>query len=172
MKNGTIISVILLLMMSTLVKSQQTKGGTNLLMMRGEKYPAGETILVASIDSLLKIDRTASTVSITLVGNIAEKKIHVSCETPVLVGTKKIKLDKDGDLPLNQKLTIEVFGKNPALDKDTYEIQDESDEAIVNIMRIDDVKLEVEGTFSVKYFDSATDTKKLSATCHFLIPLK
>ncbi len=159
-------------MISFFVKSQETKGGTNLLLMRGEKYKNGETVLVASIDSLLKIDRTASTVSFTLEGNISKKKIRVSCETSVLEGTKKIKLDKDGDLPLNRKLTIEVYGENPALDKDIYEIQDEFDEAIINIMRIDQIKLEFEGTFSVKYFDSATDTKKLSATCHFLLPLK
>lgn len=159
-------------MMIAFVKGQETKGGTNLLMMRGEKYKIGETVLVTSVDSLLKVDNGSSVVSITLIGNIKEQKIRVSCETTVLIGTKKIKLDKDGDLPLNQKLTIEVFGKNPALDKDTYEIQDENDEAVINIMRIDDVKKEVEGTFSVKYFDSATDTKKLSATCHFLIPLR
>ena len=84
-------------------------------------------------------------------------------------GTKKIKVDKDGDPASHQKLTIEIFGSNPAVDKDTYEIQGESDEAIITIQRYDEAKGELVGNFSVKYIDSTTGLKKLGASCRFFV---
>jgi hypothetical protein len=46
-------------------------------------------------------------------------------------------------------------------------VQDEADEGVVTILHNDESKLE--GTISVKYFDSATAVKRLSASCHFLL---
>jgi hypothetical protein len=171
MKQLKAILFIFILLISAAGFSQETKGGTNLLMMRGEKYKEGVSVVLTCAKECYKIDKEKSVLSVSMVGMLGEKNVRMSFEVPVLSDTQKIKLDKDGDLGNNQKMTIEIYGSNPAVDKDSYEIQDESDDASVVIMRIDEDKKEIEGTFSVKYFDSATDIKKLSATCHFLISM-
>lgn len=163
-------SLLLLFMICTAATlAQETKGGTNLLMMRGEKYKEGVTIVLSCTNDCCTIDNEKKVITMTMDGKLGEKNVRVSLEVPIVTGTQKIKLDKDGDLGNNQKMTIEIFGSNPAVDKDVYEIQDEKDDAVVAIMNADETTKKLEGTFSAKYYDSATDIKKLSATCHFLI---
>ncbi len=167
--NFTIRLTILLLFVGFESNAQTTKGDFNVLMMRGENFKEGVMVDLTCTSNCLIVDKEAGTISFSLSGKLGERNVHVTGETPMLKGTKKIKIDKDGDLGPHQKLTIEVFGKNPAVDKDSYEVQEVSDEAIINIMRYDELKGEVEGTFSSKYFDDVLGIKKLSATCHFLV---
>jgi hypothetical protein len=169
MKQRLTSFLLLLLLCASAVSAQETKGGTNLLMIRGEKYKEGATIVLTCTNECCTIDNEKKVITMTMDGKLGEKNVRVSLEVPIVTGTQKIKLDKDGDLGNNQKMTIEIFGSNPAVDKDVYEIQDEKDDAIIAIMSADEVTKKLEGTFSAKYFDSATDIKKLSATCHFLI---
>lgn len=147
----------------------QSQKDLNTITLRGEDFKEEISTVLSCTANCIVVDKDAGYIAFHLTGKIGERTILVSCETPQLKGTKKIRVDKDGDLPPHQKLTIEVFGKNPAVDKDVYEIQDETDEAIINIIRVDEESGEVEGTFSSKYFDSATAIKRLSATCHFLV---
>ncbi len=151
------------------LNAQSVKGDLNVFTMRGENFKAGVITNLKCSEECLKVDKDGGYISFSLVGKAGERNLAVSCEVPLLKGTKKIKLDKDGDLGAHQKFTIEIFGKNPAVDKDIYEIQDEADEATINIIRIDEKSGEVEGTFSSKYMDSATGIRRLSANCHFLV---
>lgn len=163
-------SLLILFILFVCAKSDaQTKGDLNLLMMRGEKFKEGVMTELVCSTTCLKVDKDAGTIFFSLSGKYGERNILVTGETPVLKGTKKIKVDKDGDLGPYQKLTIDVFGSNPAVDKDSYEIQEVSDEAIINIMKYDKANGVVEGTFTCKYFDEALGIKMLSATCHFLV---
>ncbi|MBP9123877.1 MAG: hypothetical protein KBF60_12085 [Ignavibacteriaceae bacterium] len=161
--------ILVLLCFSLHLSAQTTKGDINVLMMRGEKFKEGVTTELVCSSTCLKVDKDAGFLSFSLSGKYGERNINVSGETPVLKGTKKIKVDKDGDLGPYQKLTIEVFGANPAVDKDSYEIQEVSDEAIIIISKYDEANGVVEGTFTCKYFDEALGIKMLSATCHFLV---
>ena len=161
--------ILVLLCFNSQLSAQTTKGDINILMMRGEKFKEGVMTELVCSSTCLKVDKDAGFLSFSLSGKYGERNINVSGETPVLKGTKKIKIDKDGDLGPYQKLTIEVFGANPAVDKDSYEIQEVSDEAIINIMKYDEENGVVEGTFTCKYFDEALGIKMLSATCHFLV---
>jgi hypothetical protein len=169
MKRATGLILFLLLNYS-FVFSQ--RDGMNMLSLRGENFKEEIITVLACADNCLVIDKESGFIAFTLTGKIGERNILVTGETPVLKGTKKIKVDKDGDPSSHQKLTIEIFGSNPAVDKDTYEIQGESDEAIITIQRYDELKGELVGNFSVKYIDNTTGLKKLVASCRFFIQEK
>ena len=171
MNAKTILIIFLFFISSLITNAQKPAADINVLMMRGEKYKEGVMLNVTCVDSCLIVDKDGNYIVFTLTGTLNDRTVKISGEVPVLKGTKKIKVDSDGDLPAHQKFSIEIYGSNPAVDKDSYEIQDESDEAVVNIMRFDEEKGEVEGTFSVKYIDSATAIRRLSATSHFIISL-
>lgn len=148
------------------------KDDVNVITFRGENFKEETTVSLNCVDNCVVIDKENGYIAFTLTGKIGERTIVVSAETPVMKGTKKIKVDKDGDMALHQKLTIEIFGSNPAVDKDSYEIQDESDEALITIQSFNESKGEIAGNFIVKYIDSATGIKRLSASCRFLIGRK
>ncbi len=150
---------------------QNSKGSSNLLMMKGERFKDGASVQLNCEGKCCVVNKDEKHITFKMEGKVGDRNVIVIAEIPIIEGIKKIKLDKDGDLENHQKFTIEVFGMNPAVDKETYEIQDEADEAIFSVLHIDEIKNIVDGTVSVKYFDSATDVRKLSATLHFLIPL-
>ena len=142
------------------------------MTLRGEDFKEETFAGLVCSGNCIVIDKEAGYLAFTLTGKIGERLIVVSCETPVMKGTQKIKLDKDGDPPSHQKLTIEIFGSNPAVDKDTYEIQGELDEAIITIQSYNEELKEVAGNFAVKYIDNTTGIKKLGASCNFIIQQK
>ena len=141
----------------------------NTIFLRGEDFKEEAYAVLVCSDNCLVIDKAVGYVAFTLKGKIGERNILITGETPLLKGTKKIRVDKDGDPNSHQKLTIEIFGENPTVDKETYEIQGESDEAIITIHKLDDAKREIAGTFSVKYIDDTSGLKRLGASCRFLI---
>lgn len=167
----TLAIIVTSIFISAFANGQNTKGGSNLLMMKGERFKDGASVQLNCEGRCCVVYKDEQYITFTMDGKVGDRSVNVIAEIPILEGIKKIKLDKDGDLGNHQKFTIEVFGKNPAVDKETYEIQDEADEAIFNLMHIDENRNIVDGTVSVKYFDSATDSRKLSATLHFFIPL-
>ena len=167
MKNKTAGLILFFLFTKSFCFSQ--KDGINMISLRGENFKEEVITVLTCNDNCLVIDNESGFIAFTLSGKIGERNILVSVETPVMKGTKKIKVDKDGDPSSHQKLTIEIFGSNPAVDKDTYEIQGESDEAIITIQRYDEAKEELVGNFSVKYIDSTTGLKKLGASCRFFV---
>lgn len=161
--------IYLLFLFSFSLSAQSTKEELNVLSLKGENFKDGISIELKCTAPCITADMDGGTIAFSLNGKIGNRNVLVTAETPVLKGTKKIKVDKDGDLPNHQKLTIEIFGENPAVDKDVYEIEDPMDEATITILRYDESAGELEGTFSSKYFDGATAIKRLSASCHFLI---
>lgn len=165
----TIKIILLFLFVGQYSIAQNSKGDINVLMMRGENFKEGAMLDMTCAPGCLKIDKEFGYFSFSLSGKIGERNVLVTGEIPVFKGSKRIKVDKDGDLGPHQKLTIEVFGDNPAVDKDSYEIQEVSDEASIVIMKCDEATGVVEGTFSSKYFDEALGIKRLSASCHFLV---
>lgn len=170
---GRIVKLFFILMLNlTFAIAQSQKDKVNVIAMRGENFKEEIFVELFCADNCVVIDKENGFIAFTLTGKIGERTIVVLAETPVMNGTKKIKVDKVGDPAAHQKLTIEIFGSNPAVDKDTYEIQDYSDEAIITIQSFDETKGEVTGNFTVKYIDSATGIKRLGATCRFLIGRK
>lgn len=143
-----------------------------MISLRGENFKEEVITVLTCADNCLVIDNESGFIAFTLSGKIGERNVLVSAETPVMKGTKKIKIDKDGDPVPHQKLTIEIFGSNPSVDKDTYEIQSESDEAVITILRYDEAKGELAGNFTAKYIDSTTGLKKLAVSCRFVIEKK
>lgn len=161
--------ILLFIFLTALSFAQKPGSSNNLIMIQGDDYKDGVSGELTCTGKCFTVDNSTKSISFTLTGKLGEKNISVYCDVPILSGTKKIKVDKDGDAKLHQKLTIEIYGSNPAVDKDQYEIQDLSDEAIITIMKLDEKTGFLEGTFSCKYFDSSTGIKRLAATCHFKI---
>lgn len=160
------IKIIVLPFFVCLVLSSQAQGDKkvlNQIVLSAENIP-DRTATLHCIDHCWRVDSLNNLV-LTLEGTLRERSIRVSIIVAAKKGNTKIKIDKDGDLLTGQKLDIEIFGSNPAIDKQSYSIEDEKDEAVVTITSFDINR--VSGTFYARFFDSATDTRKLTATCKF-----
>ncbi|MBL0103280.1 MAG: hypothetical protein IPP51_05680 [Bacteroidetes bacterium] len=166
MKSRTLL--VLILCLCTQAIAQSGKDKVNTLSIKGETIKEGATVelVCASEECWTKSDKPSYT-SFKLSGKFNDRNVLISVEVPVTKGSFKVRTDKDGDLQDHESLTVEIFGSNPAVDKESYEVQDEADEGVVSILHNDEKMLE--GTISVKYFDSATAVKRLSASCHFLL---
>lgn len=145
------------------VYAQGDKKLLNQIVLSAENIP-DRAAMLKCIDHCWHVDSLNNLV-LTLEGTLRERSIRVSIIVTAKKGNTKIKIDKDGDLLIGQKLDIEIFGNNPAIDKQSFSIEDEKDEAVVTITSLD--KNRVSGTFYARFFDSATDTRRLTATCRF-----
>ncbi|HNP47990.1 MAG TPA: hypothetical protein PKL85_04090 [Bacteroidia bacterium] len=80
---------------------------------------------------------------------------------PATPGPHKLKLDKDGDQKPGEKIYLEIYGSNPAVDKVVYTLEDESDDATVTISDISESDKIIAASFSGRFFDSATGVKRV-----------
>ena len=87
-------------------------------------------------------------------------------------GTVRIRVDEDGDLRPDQRADIEIFGSNPAVDKMLYTVEDKKDEVSVSVKQLNTSSGKIEGELNARYWDNATDSRKLSANISFSLTLQ
>jgi hypothetical protein len=161
MRISAFIAILMLAVFSAV--SQQEK--VNTLYLKTDNIP-DRVVAVNPVDELCMVD-SAGNIRMVFEGKLSEKNVRLTVCLKNKKGATKIKTDADGDLRPEQKADVEIFGNNPAVDKTTYAVEDEKDEAIITILSYNQTTGKIEGHFSSRYWDSATNSRRLSASIKF-----
>lgn len=163
------LSLLLALVISSFTLfAQQEK--LNTLYLKTDNVP-DRIVSVLPVSGQCKAD-TGGVFNLTFEGKLSEKHVRLSMIfKSSKKGSTKIKTDADGDLRSDQKVDVEIYGENPAVDKTTYSIEDEKDEAAISISKYDSRTGLLEGTMNVRYWDSAMNSRRLSANIRFSLLL-
>ncbi len=137
----------------------------NTLYLKSDNIP-DRLVKLLPVKENCSID-SQSVLRLVMEGKLSEKKVRLNLTMNYKKGLTKIRTDDDGDLSPDQKMEIEVFGSNPAVDKTTYAIEDEKDEASVTITSYDAASRKLTGNLVVKYWDSAINMRRLNASFKF-----
>lgn len=162
-----LLPTLLFLLPATLVAQGNLSG---MLTLRGDDFPGATTVgLQCSGASCWSVSKEgAKQTTLRMNATVGEKNITFDIAFPGTLGGHKIKVDKDGDQRANEHFTMEVSGSNPAVDKVTYTVESAGDEASVQILKMDEKKHTVEGSFSARFTDPATGNHKAVISGRFV----
>lgn len=146
------------------VLSIQVRASEGTIALKGEDFPGEKNIPIFCKDSVACVvfkDEVKKSAVVDFVGQLDGKTLHLQIEVPATPGPHKLKLDKDGDQKPGERIYLEIYGSNPAVDKVVYTLEDESDDATVTISDISESDKIITASFSGRFFDSATGVKRV-----------
>jgi hypothetical protein len=162
--------VCIILLLGIPVRSQDAGAISGMITLRGDDFPAGKTIsLQCTGPNCWTTSGTGpKQTTLHMSGVLDDKNISIEIVLPGTSGSFKLKVDKDSDPKPNEKFSMEVYGSNPAVDKVVYTIEGASDEASVQLLKVDVNKKTLEGSFSARFVDASTGNRKAVISGRFV----